>query len=120
MTEPLWGRGWLLCSEAPWRAVGHIELIGGRVPAELHRAVLTMGILREFTRQGHGRRLIEAAAHYARSDARLSWLDLSVFMNNEPARKLYSRMGFIETGLRKDAFRIDGISISDVQMSLAL
>jgi hypothetical protein len=60
LTEPLWGRAWLLCAESPWRVVGHVELVGGRVPAELHRAVLAMGILRDFTKQGHGRRLAHA------------------------------------------------------------
>lgn len=124
LTEPLWGRAWLLCHEhsAPSgaRVVGHIELVGGRVPAEMHRAVLAMGMLRAFTGRGHGGRLIEAAARFARDEAGLSWLDLGVFVDNKPARKLYARMGFVETGHRRDAFHVDGVSIDDIQMALKL
>lgn len=120
LTDPLWGRAFLLYIEGTRRVVGHVELVGGRVPAELHRAVLAMGMLREVTGQGHGRRLIEAAARFARDEAKLSWIDLGVFVNNVPAQKLYRRMGFVEVGLRRDAFRVDGVSIDDIHMTLAL
>lgn len=123
--EPLWGRAWLLWtapieSDAA-RVVGHLELRGGQVPAELHRAVLGMGIQRAHTGQGHGRRLVEAAVAWARDEAGLDWIDLGVFANNEPARKLYARMGFVETGRMPDAFRIDdGQHVDDIHMSLRL
>lgn len=143
LVDPLWGRAWLLWAftDAPSdrdaegargflpaarqgprrRIVGHLELRGGRVRAELHRAVLAMGIQRAFTGQGHGRRLIEIAVRWARDEAKLSWIDLGVFSHNEPARKLYRRMGFIEQGLHRDAFRIDaGMSVDDIQMTLEL
>jgi RimJ/RimL family protein N-acetyltransferase len=121
LSEPLWGRAWLLWVKDPLRVVGHLELMGGRVPAEMHRAVLAMGMLRAYTGQGHGRRLIEVAIAWARTEGGLSWIDLGVFSMNEPARKLYSRMGFIEQGMRRDAFRLEGgISVDDIQMSLEL
>jgi RimJ/RimL family protein N-acetyltransferase len=121
INEPLWGRAWLMWAEEPRRVVGHIELVGGRVPAELHRAVLGMGMLRAYTGKGNGARLIETAVAWARSDAKLLWVDLGVFANNTPARKLYTRMGFVELGFRRDAFRLlEGVSIDDVQMTLKL
>jgi RimJ/RimL family protein N-acetyltransferase len=121
ITEALWGRAWILWASNPRRVVGHIELIGGRVPAELHRAILGMGIRRAFTGRGHGGRLMNVAVAWARIEAKLAWIDLGVFANNAPARKLYARMGFVETGYRNDAFRVEGnISIDDIQMSLEL
>jgi ribosomal protein S18 acetylase RimI-like enzyme len=46
---------------------------------------------------------------------------LGVFENNEPARKLYRRMGFVENGARADAFRVDDdVCVTDVSMSLKL
>ena len=119
--EPLWGRAWLMWAEEPRRVVGHIELVGGRVPAELHRAVLGMGMLRAYTGKGNGARLIDTAIAWARSEAKLLWIDLGVFANNTPARKLYARMGFVELGLRRDAFRLaDGVSVDDIQMTLKI
>jgi RimJ/RimL family protein N-acetyltransferase len=89
--------------------------------AELHRALLGMGIERPFTGKGNGRRLMEAAIAWARDTRRLSWIDLGVFANNVPARKLYARMGFVEIGMRRDAFRVDdGVSVDDISMTLEL
>jgi GNAT superfamily N-acetyltransferase len=117
--EPLWGRAWLFLDAH--RVVGHIELRGGRVLAEMHRATLGMGLLGAYTGHGHGRRLVEAAVGWARDEAGLRWIDLGVFASNTPARKLYARMGVVEIGNRPDAFRLDaGPSIDDVQMTLKL
>jgi len=119
LDEPLWGRAWLLVEGR--RVVGHAELRGGRVPAEMHRATLGMGMLRAFTGCGHGRRLLETAVRWARDDADLGWIDLGVFADNAPARKLYARVGFLEIGVRRDAFHLDaGPRIDDVQMTLRL
>jgi RimJ/RimL family protein N-acetyltransferase len=136
LDEPLWGRAWLLwdaarsagSTAAPTaadehtrraRVVGHIELRGGRIATEMHRAVAGMGILRSHTGQGHGGRLIAAAVEWAKAVAKLEYVDLGVFSNNEPARKLYRRAGFVEIGVRSDAFRIDdGVRVDDVLMVL--
>jgi RimJ/RimL family protein N-acetyltransferase len=119
LDEALWGRSFLLSIDE--RLAGHLELRGGRIPAEMHRATLGMGVLRSHTGQGHGRRLIEAAVAWARDEAGLSWIELGVFSTNPRARALYRRMGFAEQGLRPDAFRIDaGVAVDDVLMTLDL
>lgn len=121
LTEPLWGRTFFLLDPDKRRIVGHLELRGGRVPAEMHRATLGMGIERGYTARGYGGRMITAAAEWARKTPKLSWIDLGVFENNEPARKLYRKMGFVECGARTDAFRIDdGLCVTDISMSLKL
>ena len=132
LDQPLWGRAWLLWSSdppdpgpagffgAPARVVGHLELRGGRIRAELHRAVLAIGILGPHRSQGHGRRLLDTAIAWAEEEAGLSYLDLGVFVGNERAQKLYARVGFVVQGLRRDAFRVDGAVIDDVPMTLAL
>ena len=121
LDEPLWGRAWILLGPSESKVVGHVELRGGRVPSEMHRATVGVGILRAFTGQGHGKRLMEAAMKWARDEAELGFLDLGVFAGNAPARKLYARLGFEEVGLRREAFRLDsGVVVDDVQMALKL
>lgn len=141
LDEPLWGRAWLLwtCPPAPTgcagfaidnpdpagdpspaRVVGHLELRGGRVRAELHRAVLAMGMLTPYRGQGHGRRLLDTAIAWARDEARLSYLDLGVFLGNDRALRLYERAGFVAQAIRRDAFRIEGAVVDDLSMTLAL
>jgi ribosomal protein S18 acetylase RimI-like enzyme len=120
LTDPAWGRAWLL--EAPdHRIAGHIELLGGRISTEMHRATLGMGILQAYTARGHGRRLLDAAIGWARADTPIVWIDLGVFINNLPAQKLYERYGFVRQFVRTDAFRLgDGTQIDDVQMTLRI
>jgi RimJ/RimL family protein N-acetyltransferase len=119
LAEPLWGRAWLLMT-SPSHVVGHVELRGGRVAAELHRATLGMGIELARTGKGHGGRLLATAIAWAREDAELAWIDLGVFRDNARARRLYERAGFVEIGVRSDAFRTEGGSIDDVMMTLSL
>ena len=101
--------------------VGELELRGGRIQAELHRATLGMGLRRSFTGKGYGGQLMERALGWARDEARLSWIDLGVFSDNLPAQKLYRRWGFRELGVRPDAFRIEGgVVVDDILMVLDL
>lgn len=117
LDQPLWLRTWGVVVDNA--IIGHLDLNGGRLPAELHRATLGMGVERRARKKGFGRELLETAIAWARVN-KLAWLDLGVFAHNEVARSLYKSVGFVETGLVKDQFRVDGIKIDDVSMSLAL
>ncbi|HEY0482378.1 MAG TPA: GNAT family N-acetyltransferase [Kofleriaceae bacterium] len=117
LDEPYWLRTWGVALDGHLR--GHLDLHGGRLPSEFHRAMLGMGIERGWRGRGHGRALLEVAIGWAR-DARLAWLDLGVFAHNHRARKLYAELGFVEVGVTRDRFRVDGTVIDDVAMVLAL
>jgi RimJ/RimL family protein N-acetyltransferase len=122
LLEPLWGRAFGLFEDgAPPVLVGHLELRGGRVEAELHRAVLSMGLQRSHVGQGHGRALLDHAIAWSRDEAKLSTLELGVFSGNHRARRLYERVGFVPIGVRHDAFRLaGGVVVDDILMELAL
>jgi len=121
LEEALWGRCFLLVEPVRGWVVGHLELRGGRFSAEMHRAILGMGIERHYVRKGHGQQLMEAAIGWAKRTGKVAWIDLGVFEHNLPARTLYQRMGFVENGKRKDAFRIDaGVQVTDISMSLRI
>jgi GNAT superfamily N-acetyltransferase len=115
--QPLWMRTWGLFIDNT--LVGHLDLNGGRLPAEMHRATLGMGVERRARKRGNGRAMLEAAIAWSRQHE-LAWIDLGVFAHNEVARTLYKSMGFVEVGTVRDQFRVDGIKIDDVSMTLAL
>ena len=117
LDEPYWLRTWGAIVDGEIR--GHIDLHGGRLSSEFHRAMLGMGVERPWRRLGHGRRLIDTAIAWARK-VQLAWLDLGVFAHNRRARALYAAVGFIEVGTTRDRFRVDGVAIDDVAMALPL
>jgi GNAT superfamily N-acetyltransferase len=117
LDEPHWLRTWAAVVDGQIR--GHLDLHGGRLPSEFHRATLGMGIERGWRGQGHGRALLAAAIAWARS-AELAWLDLGVFAHNRRARALYVTVGFVEVGTTRDRYRVNGTVIDDVAMALAL
>ena len=64
---------------------------------------------------GVGRRLVETIIEYARE--RVELIQLAVVSENEPARRLYERLGFVEYGLEKKALKQDGRLYDEVLMA---
>ncbi len=63
--------------------------------------------------------MCEVAIGWARNSG-LAWIDLGVFRPNLRAQALYRKLGFVELGVTRDRFRLDGESIDDISMTLAL
>lgn len=121
LSEPHWQRTWLLRhQEHGARVLGSLSLYGGRLLSELHRAGLGMGIEPEHRGKRIGTAMVHTAIEWARAQESLAWIDLGVFAMNARARALYKRFGFTEVGERRDAFRVRGVSITDVNMTLSL
>ena len=112
-----WRRVWVALSGE--EIVGHVDLRSRPEPAASHRCLLGMGVHRAQRRGGLGSALVATAAGWAREQG-LEWLDLEVLAGNAPARALYRKCGFVQTGEIPDLFRIDGESLGYVFMSLQL
>jgi GNAT superfamily N-acetyltransferase len=117
LDEPYWLRTWGVMIDGAIR--GHLDLHGGRLGSESHRALLGMGVERGWRGRGYGRALLATAIAWART-AELAWIDLGVFAHNHRARALYRSVGFVEIGTTRDRFRVAGVAIDDVAMALAL
>jgi putative acetyltransferase len=82
-----------------------------------HRGTLGMGLLPAWRGQGLGRQLIEAAIARAWSRG-LTRIELEVRVDNEPARRLYERVGFEHEALRRRGIRVDGVYVDVHAMCL--
>lgn len=116
LDAPGWRRAWGWLRDG--QLVGHAYLAGGHLASELHRASLGMALQAGHRRQGGGSALLSSVVAWARAAPQLAWIDLGVFAENSPAQAVYQRFGFSETGRVADRFRVDGVSIDDIQMSL--
>ena len=67
---------------------------------------------------GIGRRLAEAVIDHARQHVEL--IQLTVVSGNEPARRLYASLGFIEYGIEKNSLKHDGRYWDEVLMAKPL
>jgi ribosomal protein S18 acetylase RimI-like enzyme len=110
-----WRRLWLALTP-DGRIAGHIDLRARPEKACYHRALLGMGVERDFRRQGLGARLVEVACAWAGAE-KLAWIDLEVLSGNAAARQLYARTGFTQVGEFADMFRIDGEALGYTFMS---
>jgi RimJ/RimL family protein N-acetyltransferase len=117
VTEVGWMRTWGLIVDGEVR--GHCDLEGGNLASEMHRATLGIAIEDGHRDRGIGRQMCEMAIAWAK-DQRLAWIDLGVFSANARAQALYRKLGFVEIGVTRDRFRVDGETIDDISMALAL
>ena len=86
---------------------------------ERHKGLLWGMYVRPDARKaGVGRRLVEAVVDHAR--AHVEVIQLSVISGNEPARRLYSSLGFVEYGLERDSLKQSGRYYDEILMGLDL
>ncbi len=117
LSQPGWRRVWVLLDGDEIR--GHLVLRQEpELPTCLHRTTLQMGVERSHCGKGYGSQLMQTAIQWAKEQPELDWLELFVFENNIPAKKLYEKFGFKEVGTTPDFFRIHGHKIVDVKMIL--
>ena len=81
-----------------------------------HKGLLWGMYVRPVARKaGVGHRLVEATCMLARQQVEL--IQLTVVRDNEQARSLYSRLGFLEYGIEKNALKQDGRYYDEVLMA---
>ena len=86
---------------------------------EAHKGQLVGMYIRPVARRtGVGRRLVETIVEFARH--RVELIQLAVVRNNEPARQLYSRLGFLEYGIENKALKQGGQYYDEVLMAMEL
>jgi RimJ/RimL family protein N-acetyltransferase len=86
---------------------------------EAHKGLLVGMYVRAAGRnRGIGRRLAEAVVEHAL--ARVEILQLAVVADNQPARRLYARLGFVEYGIERRALKRDRHYWDEVLMAKPL
>ena len=96
--------------------LGVAGLRANQGPKESHKGMLVGMYVRPQARnRGVGRRLVEAVIEVARTRG-VELLQLAVVSDNEPARRLYARLGFVEYGIEKKSLKQGGRYTDEVLM----
>jgi RimJ/RimL family protein N-acetyltransferase len=99
--------------------IGIAAFFGRQSRKEAHKGVLVGMYVRPQARGcGIGRHLVEAVIGHARRHVEI--LQLTVVKDNEPARRLYTRLGFIEYGIEKNSLKYNGRYWDEVLMAMPL
>lgn len=99
------------------RVIGWCDIKRHYFPAHAHRGTVGMGIVPEYRGRGIGARLLSAAIDKARAKDMLR-IELSVNTDNEPAIRLYRKLGFVEEGIARKAKAIEGAYLDTMNMAL--
>jgi len=119
--EALPDRSTTLVAEIEGKVVGHAGLIcWAKSPRRMHVGEIGMAVHRDWTRKGVGTALMEALVDLSEQWLNLARIELTVFVDNEPAIALYKKFGFeIEGTHKKYAFRagkfVDSYSMARVR-----
>jgi RimJ/RimL family protein N-acetyltransferase len=90
------------------RVVGWCDILPVFGDARRHLGVLGIGLAPAARHRGLGAMLMRATIDKAWRQG-LTRIELTVRTDNHNARALYERMGFEHEGIRRRAFRIDGV-----------
>lgn len=97
--------------------VGWCDIVPYSLEGFRHRAAMGMGLHRDFRGQGIGERLLRAALTAAEKRG-LERIELEVYASNEPAIRLYEKVGFAREGVRVKARKLDGVYYDLVMMAM--
>ncbi len=100
------------------KIVGHIDLKSLNQKYTKHRAMMGMGVHRDYRSEGLGRLLIEFMLNWVKKKTEIDYIDLWVLAQNYRAIRLYNKMGFREIGQINDMFRMDGQSHNFLMMTM--
>ncbi len=108
---------WLVAVNTHKKIVGEVDITVKDFARIKHNGLLTIGVLPEYQGQGLGSLLLDHAFSWALAQNLLR-IELSVFENNEPAKGLYRKFGFVTEGVRKGFLRHDdGCFENDLMMA---
>ena len=99
------------------KVIGWCDVIRKPQAAVQHVGVLGMGIHPDHRRQGVGTQLIQTTIAKA-WDNGLTRIELTVRADNVAARTLYQKHGFIQEGLQRRGFSVDGEYFDVISMAL--
>lgn len=97
--------------------VGWVDISPFTNPRFAHRGTLGMGLAKATRGKGLGKQLLQKALLHAKAIG-LEKIELTVYPNNQPAKRLYENCGFKESGVIKHYRKWNNQYFDVIQMEL--
>lgn len=107
--------GFSVVDRASETLVGHVTLFGAGLP--VRAATLAVMIGSEHVGHGYGTDSVRLLTNYGFQEMGLNRIEIRVHIFNEPARAVYSKVGYQPEGMRREATFHDGQFHDEVIMS---
>lgn len=110
------GDDFLLVAESENKLVGYISAQKGSLNRISHTAYVVVGILKDYRNQGIGTEFFRQLDVWA-VEKKVSRLELTVVCENEIAKHLYEKSGFVIEGIKKKSVLVDGAFLDEYYMA---
>lgn len=108
-----------LLLEDEGKLAGFISALRGEPRRIRHSAYLVIGILKDYRGNGYGSMLFQKMEQWAKENG-ITRLELTVMTENEQARHLYEKIGFIMEGKKERSMIVDGRAVDEYYMGKLL
>lgn len=108
----------IIVAEISDEVVGLLDFCNGSRSRTAHTGEFGMSMAKAYRGLGIGTEMIKALVEWAQKSETIEKINLTVHSNNEPARKLYEKMGFKVEGVKEKEIKYqDGHYVDAVLMS---
>ena len=114
--ESLEGDDFLLAAEVRGQLVGYISAQKGSLHRIAHTAYIVVGILKDYRNRGIGTEFFKQLDAWA-SEKKVFRLELTVVCENEIAKHLYEKSGFVVEGIKRKSVLVDGKFLDEYYMA---
>ncbi|GAA0742191.1 GNAT family protein [Clostridium oceanicum] len=109
-----------IIAEIKGKLVGNLNFSGGLRERNAHVGEFGVTVLKEYWGNGIGKELIKYLIDWSKDSGIIRKINLRVRDDNKPGIKLYKKLGFLEEGLVKRDFLINGEFYDSLLMGLLI
>lgn len=101
------------------KLIGMIDIHGQYKIKTKHSCEFGLSVSKDYRNKGVGRRLLETVINWAKRHDTIEKVCLGVMSNNLPAIAIYEKLGFVEEGLIRKAYKLkNGTYLDEHRMAL--
>lgn len=109
-----------IIAEINGKVIGNLNFTGGSRQRTFHTGEFGVSVLKEYWGRGIGQQLIKYMINWSKQSGIIRKINLRVRTDNKRGISLYKKLGFLEEGIIKRDFLIDGKFYDSLHMGLSI